>query len=217
MADTHAATLDRTIKNCDINVHCAKLMHEFVTTGFNTIQKHITTCKAESDAELLGAQKSHLDLYRGLLFTLGDLDYKKGKRIDEVSENIQAAHIQQELCSDSLNPNAKKFSDAKRELLRIRDELELELADLKDRQRVCTDQFEPTERALVTAGVEHVHPTEELEDWRLETRAKMVEYKAMSLGHSSSAPLKSEIDALRKTFNESRARIRPRDSTNQSA
>mmetsp|Transcript_14567 Transcript_14567/g.45165 ORF Transcript_14567/g.45165 Transcript_14567/m.45165 type:complete len:678 (-) Transcript_14567:159-2192(-) len=217
VADTHAATLDRTIKNCDINVHCAKLMHEFVTTGFNTIQKHITACKAESDTELLGAQKTHLDLYRGLLFTLGDLDYKKGKRIDEVSENIQAAHIQQELCSDSLNPNAKKFSDAKRELLRIRDELELELADLKDRQRVATEQFDPTERALVAAGVEHVHPTEELEDWRLETRAKMVEYKAMSLGHSSSAPLKSEIDALRKTFNESRARIKPRESSSMSS
>jgi hypothetical protein len=204
VADAHAATLDRTIKNCDINIHCAKLMHEFVNTGFNTIQRYITEIKTESDSELLSAQKTHLDMFRGLLFTLGDLDYKKGKRIDEVAENIQAAHIQQELCSDSLNPNAKKFSDAKRELLRVRDELSQELNDLKERQRIAAEQFEPTETALVRANVEHVHPTEELEDRRLNTRAKMVEYRAMSLGHVSSAPLESEIETLRKTFNESR-------------
>jgi hypothetical protein len=204
VADGHAATLDRTVKNCDIHIHCAKLMHEFVTTGFNSIQRYISQCKEEVDTELLAARKKHLDVYRGLLFTLGDLEYKKGKRIDEVSENVQAAHIQQELCSDSLNPNAKKFSDAKRELLRVRDELDLELADVRERQRLATEQFEPTEAALVEARVEHQHPVEELAEWRLSTRAKMVEYRAMSLGHASSAPLEAELDALRRTFNESK-------------
>jgi len=204
VADSHAATLDRTIRNCDINIHCAKLMHEFVNTGFNTVQKYISQCKTEADGELLEAQKAHLQMYRSLIFTLGDLDYKKGKRIEEVKENIKAAHVQQEMCSDSLNPNAKKFSDAKRELLRIADELQLELQDLLERQQVAKEQFEPTCAALKQAKVEFTHPEEELEDWRLDTRAKMVEYRAMSLGHTSSAPIQAEIEALRKTFNESR-------------
>jgi len=215
VADTQAANLDRTIKNCDINIHCAKLMQEFVSTGFNTIEKYISSSKSTVDSELLNAQQNHLALYRALMFTLGDLDYKKGKKIEEVNANVQAAHIQQELCSDSLNPNAKKFSDAKRELLRIRDELELELADLKERQRVATDQFEPTEAALLAANIEHVHPVEELEDWRLDTRAKMVEYKAMALGHSNVAPLHAEVQQLRRTFNDSkRLALNSRSSMN---
>lgn len=207
VADEQAGMLDRTIKNCDINIHCAKLMHEFITTGFNTIQKHISQRKSEVDGVLLSAHQKHLELYRGLLFTLGDLDYKKGKRIDEVSNNIQTAHIQQQLCSDSLNPNAKKFSDAKRDLLRIRDELELELADLRERQSVATEQFEPTETALNAAGVQHQHPTDELEDYRLNMRAKMVEYRAMSLGHTTSDPIKAEVEALRQNMNASRASL----------
>lgn len=204
VAAEHAANLDRTIKNCDTNIHCSKLMSEFLQSGFFAIQKHLQQRRREIDETLLDAQKTHLDVFRGLLFTLGDLEYKKERRVEEVGNSIQAAHIQQELCNDSLNPNAKKFSDAKKQLLRLRDELELELRDIRNRQRAALEQYNPTEQALVAAGVPHTHPMDDLEERRLNTRAKMVEYKAMSLGHVSSAPVKAELETLRKSLNESR-------------
>mmetsp|Transcript_7127 Transcript_7127/g.8045 ORF Transcript_7127/g.8045 Transcript_7127/m.8045 type:complete len:212 (-) Transcript_7127:153-788(-) len=131
-------------------------------------------------------------------------DTKKERRIEEVGQQIQAAHIQQELCNDSLNPNAKKFSDQKKDLLRTRDELELEIRDVRDRQSNALDKYKPTEEALNKANVPHRHPMEDLEERLLNMRAKMVGYKAMALGHVSSVPLKNEIHSLMQTLDESR-------------
>jgi len=207
VAEEHAATLDRTIRNCDVHIHCAKLMHELLNSGFSTIGKHLTAKKSEVDTELFAAHKKHLEVFRGLLFTLGDLEYKKGKRIEEVEANVETAHVQQELCSDSLNPNAKKFSDAKKELLRIRDHLELEMRELRERQAAAKSQYAPTEAALVAASFDHRNPVEELEDWLLGMRAKMVEYRMLSLGNVSSAPIHAELAALRKNFDASRKHL----------
>jgi len=101
----------------------------------------------------------------------------------------------------------RNFSDAKKELLKVRDDLEVELRELADRQTTALGQFEESERALVGAGFQHVHPMEELEDRRLAMRAKMVEYKAMSLGNVSAAPLTSELEALKKSMSETRERV----------
>jgi hypothetical protein len=199
-----AALYDLTVKNCDTNIHCTKLMAEFLQSGFFTIQKYLTNRKAEISDALLEAQKCHLQVFRSLLFTLGDLEYKKERKIEEVNEKIQAAHIQQEMCNDSLNPHAKKFSDMKKELLRLRDELDLELRDIRERQSVALAKYKPTDEALNKANVVHTHPLDDLEERRLSTRAKMVEYKAMALGHIGSVPVRNELESLKQSLNESR-------------
>lgn len=199
-----AALYDLTVKNCDTNIHCTKLMAEFLQSGFFTIQKYLTNRKGEVSDALLESQKCHLEVFRSLLFTLGDLEYKKERKIDEVNQKIQAAHIQQEMCNDSLNPHAKKFSDIKKDLLRQRDELDLELRDIRERQAVALGKYKPTDEALAKAGVVHTHPLDDLEERRLSTRAKMVEYKAMALGQISSVPVRSELESLKQSLNESR-------------
>ena len=217
VADYQGTNYDRTIKNCDTYIHCTKLMAEFLQSGFFSIQKKLTLGNKEISDGLLDAQKVHLETFRTLLFTLGDLEYKKERRVEEVGQSIQAAHIQQEMCSDSLNPNAKKFSDAKKDLLRIRDEIELELRDIRDRQSASLNQYKPTEIALVQASVVHTHPLDDLQERRLSTRARMVEYKAMSLGHVTSAPIRQELDQLKAALQESRrviSRTSNRSGTN---
>ena len=209
VANERAAALDRTIRDCDISLHCSKLQIDFIRSGFAAIERDLLQKKTEVDGLLLDARKEHLAIFRSLLFTLGDIEYKKSKRRDEVRENIQAAHIQQELCSDSLNPNAKKFSDARKELLRVQDDLEVELKELADRQATALSQFEDSERALIDANVDHKHPLDELEERRLATRAKMVEYKAMSLGNVSAAPMiGAEIENLKKSLSATRERVK---------
>lgn len=204
VANAKAIDYDRTIKNCDTNIHCSKLMSEFLQSGFYTIQKTLTSRNEAITNALLDARKGHLEVFRSLLFTLGDLAYKKERKIEEVGEQIQAAHIQQEMCSDSLNPNAKKFSDLKKELLRLRDEIELEIRDIRDRQSVALERYNPTDKALNDANVPHSHPMADLEERQLNMRAKMVGYKAMALGHVSSVPLKNELETLKQSLDESR-------------
>lgn len=208
--DANARDYDRTVTNCDTRIHCAKLMGEFLHSGFFVMDKGLKQRGAEVADALLEAQKAHLETYRTLLFTLGDLEYRKERKAAELGENIQAAHIQQELCNDSLNPNAKKFSDAKKDLLKLRDDIQLAIRDIRDRQQAATEQFKPTDEALTAAGVAHAHPVQELEDRRLNTRAKMVEYKAMALGRSGAAPVKKELEGLRQGLNETRKVITSR-------
>jgi hypothetical protein len=45
---------------------------------------------------------------------------------------------------------------------------------------------------------------EDLEERQLNMRAKMVGYKALALGHVSSAPLKTELESLKQSLDESR-------------
>lgn len=208
--DINARDYDRTVTNCDTRIHCSKLMGEFLHSGFFVMDKGLKQRGAEVSDALLEAQKAHLETYRTLLFTLGDLEYRKERKAAELGDNIQAAHIQQELCNDSLNPNAKKFSDAKKDLLKLRDDIQLAIRDIRDRQQAATEQFKPTDEALTAAGVPHAHPVQELEDRRLNTRAKMVEYKAMALGRSGAAPVKKELEGLRQGLNETRKVITSR-------
>ena len=99
---------------------------------------------------------------------LGDLEYKKERKIEEVGNAIQAAHVQQELCNDSLNPNAKKFSDQKKDLLKQRDELELELRDITGRvtKLAVADitEREELDTSMMPPGLANALTTQELAD-----------------------------------------------------
>jgi len=60
----------------------------------------------------------------------------------------------------------------------LRANIEEELQMLKDKMQTALEQFRPTEEALIQAGVEFVHPIEEVEEGNLQRRSKMVEYRA---------------------------------------
>eukprot|EP00658_Telonema_sp_P-2_P051166 TRINITY_DN391_c0_g1_i12.p1 TRINITY_DN391_c0_g1~~TRINITY_DN391_c0_g1_i12.p1 ORF type:complete len:120 (+),score=34.67 TRINITY_DN391_c0_g1_i12:176-535(+) len=103
-----------------------------------------------------------------------------------------------------------------REFLRLRDDLQLEVQDIRDRQRAASEQYEPTDLALRTAGSSHQHPIEELEDRRLNQRAKMVEYKEMAMGKGSSAPVRKELETLQSALQQSRRVIASRGGNSSS-
>ena len=204
----YASLLNRTVMNAETQVNCIRMTQSYIQSGFQYVDKFLKQKLVDIEGEQLQTHKQHLAVVRRLLFTVGELSYRKGKRIEEVDSEIQTAHVQQELCHDSLNPSAKRFSDTKKSLLRLRDQLELEHRELKLRQKAAEEQYAPTESALVAAGVEHPHPVEEMEAWLLETREKMAQYRLISLGNVSSEPLKTELSLLRKTFTDSQRTFR---------
>ena len=61
----------------------------------------------------------------------GNLIYKKEKKLEELDRNIRTTHIQLEFCIETFDPNAKKHSDAKKQLYMVRAQTEEELAMLK--------------------------------------------------------------------------------------
>ena len=122
--------------------------------------------------------KEHLEYFRMLYLTLGSIIYKKEKRLEEIDRTIRTTHIQLEFCVETFDPNAKKFSDTKKELYKLRQGVEEELAMLREKQAKALEDFKDSEEALDAAGIEFHHPVDENNEEVLTRRSKMVEYRA---------------------------------------
>lgn len=204
VVDNHAQLLDLTIRNCDTSVHCTNLVAEFVNSGFNTLANHLSKTDSEHSELLAETHKQHLEMFRGLYLSLGELAHKKDKRIEEIDRAIQQSHIQQELAAETLNPNAKKYSDAKKELLRVRDDVDEDLNELKEKAQLALNNFAISEKALHDLGVDFIHPTVEQQEQELETKAKMVEYKAIAIGHVDTVPIRAELESIKSQMMETK-------------
>ena len=174
----HKKLLELTVYNCDLAIRAIGIIEELVAEGCSAIKARYDKTNQElADLRLLVHQE-YLGVFRRLYKTLGQLVYKKEKKLEEIDRNIRTTHIQLEFCIETFDPNAKKHSDSKKDLYKQRANIEEELQMLKDKMATALELFRPTEEALVQAGIEFVHPIEEVEEGNLQRRSKMVEYRA---------------------------------------
>uniref|UniRef100_A0A6T2IZJ6 Paraflagellar rod protein n=1 Tax=Eutreptiella gymnastica TaxID=73025 RepID=A0A6T2IZJ6_9EUGL len=174
----HKKLLELTVYNCDLAIRAIGIIEELVAEGCSAIKARYDKTNQElADLRLLVHQE-YLGVFRRLYKTLGQLVYKKEKKLEEIDRNIRTTHIQLEFCIETFDPNAKKHSDSKKDLYKERANIEEELQMLKDKMATALELFRPTEEALIQAGIEFVHPIEEVEEGNLQRRSKMVEYRA---------------------------------------
>jgi len=174
----HKKLLELTVYNCDLAIRAIGIIEELVAEGCSAIKARYDKTNQElADLRLLVHQE-YLGVFRRLYKTLGQLVYKKEKKLEEIDRNIRTTHIQLEFCVDTFDPNAKKHSDSKKELYKMRAAVEEELQMLKDKMTTALEAFRPTEEALRQAGVEFLHPIEEVEEGNLARRAKINSYQS---------------------------------------
>jgi hypothetical protein len=178
VASQHKKLLELTVYNCDLAIRCTGLIEEMVSEGCAAVKARHDKTNQELSELRIEVHKEHLEYFRMLYLTLGSLIYKKEKRLEEIDRNIRTTHIQLEFCSETFDPNAKKFSDMKKELYKLRLGVEEELAMLKEKQAKSLEDFKESEEALDAAGIEFNHPVDENNEEVLTRRSKMVEYRA---------------------------------------
>lgn len=174
----HKKLLELSVYNCDLGVRCAGIMEEIVTECCSGIKARHDKLNEELRELSLQIHQEYLEAFSRLYRTLGQLVYKKEKRLEEIDLQLRASHIRYEFASETLDPVAKEHADSKKDLFRVRAQVEEELEMLKDKMAQSLQRFAPTEDALQQAGVEFVHPAEEVEEGNLSRRSKMVEYRA---------------------------------------
>ena len=204
VVETHTVPLERTIRNMDLALHAADVMQELVDSGFKSLQDDLVARERLLKDVKLEAHKQHVEVLRGMLLELGEIVYKKERMVEETDKNIQQAHIQQELLAETFNPNAKRFGDVKKKLLLNRDDLENDVKELKTRGSSALDNFKYSEDALREARVDFIHPVTEQEQHTLAMKTKMMEFKALVVGHTEGQPLIAEIEDLKKGVTETR-------------
>jgi len=178
VASQHKKLLELTVYNCDLAIRCTGLIEEMVSEGCASVKARHDKTNQDLATLRIEVHKEHLEYFRMLYLTLGSLIYKKEKRLEEIDRNIRTTHIQLEFCVETFDPNAKKHSDTKKELYKLRQGVEEELAMLKEKQSKALDDFKESEEALDAAGIEFNHPVDENNEEVLTRRSKMVEYRA---------------------------------------
>lgn len=178
VASQHKKLLELTVYNCDLAIRCTGLVEEMVSEGCAAVKARHDKTSQDLAALRLEVHKEHLEYFRMLYLTLGSLIYKKEKRMEEIDRNIRTTHIQLEFCVETFDPNAKKHADMKKELYKLRQGVEEELAMLKEKQAKALEEFKETEEALDAAGIEFNHPVDENNEEVLTRRSKMVEYRS---------------------------------------
>eukprot|EP00331_Platyophrya_macrostoma_P005258 CAMPEP_0176427876 /NCGR_PEP_ID=MMETSP0127-20121128/12829_1 /TAXON_ID=938130 /ORGANISM="Platyophrya macrostoma, Strain WH" /LENGTH=578 /DNA_ID=CAMNT_0017809479 /DNA_START=58 /DNA_END=1794 /DNA_ORIENTATION=+ len=178
VASQHKKLLELTVYNCDLAIRCTGLIEEMISEGCASVKARHDKTNQDLATLRIEVHKEHLEYFRMLYLTLGSLIYKKEKRLEEIDRNIRTTHIQLEFCVETFDPNAKKFSDMKKELYKLRVGVEEELAMLKEKQSKSLEEFKESEEALDAAGIEFNHPVDENNEEVLTRRSKMVEYRA---------------------------------------
>lgn len=193
----HKKLLELTVYNCDLAIRCIGIIEELVAEGCSAIKQRYDRTNQELAEIRLQVHQEYFEAFRRLYKTLGQLVYKKEKRLEEIDRNVRTTHIQLEFAIETFDPNAKKHSDTKKELYKLRAQVEEELEMLKDKMAQALELFGPTEEALTQAGIEFLHPAEEVENNNLSRRSKVVEYRA-HLAKQEEVKIAAEREELKR-------------------
>eukprot|EP01006_Ploeotia_vitrea_P053658 TRINITY_DN67805_c9_g3_i1.p1 TRINITY_DN67805_c9_g3~~TRINITY_DN67805_c9_g3_i1.p1 ORF type:complete len:615 (+),score=82.91 TRINITY_DN67805_c9_g3_i1:72-1916(+) len=195
----HRRALELTIFNCDVGLNVIDTVEELVEESVTNIRKRHDVTNQDLAEMKLEVHKEQLEGFRQLYLTLGQLRYKKEKKLEELDRNIRTAHIQLEFCVETFDPNAKKYSDSKKELYTVRAITEDELEMIKEKMDGLAEQFKPTEEALGMAGIEFLHPSMELTESNLHRRSRIIEYK-LHLAQPEEVLLEKEKTEIKRQY-----------------
>eukprot|EP00743_Colponemidia_sp_Colp-15_P007171 GILK01007740.1.p1 GENE.GILK01007740.1~~GILK01007740.1.p1 ORF type:complete len:523 (-),score=109.01 GILK01007740.1:38-1606(-) len=194
----HKKLLELSVYNCDLAIRSIGIIEELVSEGCSAIKARYDKTNQELADLRLQVHQEYLEAFRRLYKTLGQILYKKEKRLEEIDRQLRTTHIQLEFAIETLDPNAKKHSDTKKDLYKLREQVESEKEVLKDQMAHFLEAFGPTEEALHQAGIDFVHPAEEVEENNLGRRSKIVEYRA-HLAKQEEVKIAAEREELKRS------------------
>lgn len=172
----HEAILKATLQNAEAAEEITDIFDEMVCQSCNQLEQHLRAVEDSVEVTRLKTHETRLEHFRGLYLTLGDLQYKKERNLEELDKKIAHTHIQQELAMETFNPKAKEFSQLKKDLVKVREEMESQLHTIQQKSVLHIEAFKPTEVALVKTGKAFLHPVEELDRNNRNRQAKLLEY-----------------------------------------
>lgn len=175
----HKLLLDTSLRTVDASDEVTDLFHELVSSGSNAVSQRIKAIETDVETMRATLHEQRLAQFRNLYLTLGDLQYKKERNLEELDKKIEQVHIQQEIAMDTFNPKAKQLADAKKELIAIREEMQGQIGVIHDKAQLQIEYFRPTEEALIQSGKEFVHPVDELDQRNEQRQIKMLEYHTL--------------------------------------
>mmetsp|Transcript_58019 Transcript_58019/g.66850 ORF Transcript_58019/g.66850 Transcript_58019/m.66850 type:complete len:616 (-) Transcript_58019:79-1926(-) len=212
----HTAALQLTLQNAEAAEEVTDVYDEVLCSGCNLLEQYLKMVDRETDKERSDTHEERLKHFRGLYLTLGDLQYKKERNLEELDKKIAQVHIQQELAMETFNPKAKEFSQMKKDLIKVREEMESQLQLLGQKSTLHIEAFKPTEIALIESGKSFVHPVQELDQMNKTRQQKLLEYHSlMSSEGTKAAGGEPAVEAEMQAIEAMRQQMQPRKPRSQ--
>jgi len=174
----HKRTLEVTIDNCDLAVTCLGKFEQILDELASCLREWHDIVAGDLYALRIQVHKEHLGYFREMYLCIGDLLYKKEKKIEGIDAQLRREHIQLEFCIETFDLTGKQHSDAKKELTKMRNETAEEVEMLKGKAETAMEEFLESEEALKEEGFDFVHPAVEFQDMVMNQREKISQYKA---------------------------------------
>ncbi|KAG8348925.1 putative paraflagellar rod protein [Trypanosoma vivax] len=179
-ANQFEANVRQTLRNVEQSLACGERIFETTRTGYQQLRRYLhDVVQHEADEQLLEVRKERLEHFRGLYLTLGELQYKKERHMEELDKRIEYYHVQQELAMDTFNPKAKEFSKAKKDLLEVKETMQQQVELIAQKATQQLEDFRPTEKLLIASGVNFLHPVQELAEMNERRNQKLLEYHTL--------------------------------------
>jgi hypothetical protein len=212
----HEAVLKATLQNAEAAEEVTDIFDEMLCNSCNQLEQHLRLVEESVETARLKTHESRLAHFRNLYLTLGDLQYKKERNLEELDKKIAHTHIQQELAMETFNPKAKEFSQMKKDLVKVREEMETQLTTLQQKSVLHIEAFKPTEVALTNSGKTFLHPVEELDRMNRNRQAKLIEYHKLMGSDEQNVEPADELQAIEDLRNQMQPR-KPKSSSGSSS
>eukprot|EP01012_Entosiphon_sulcatum_P016137 TRINITY_DN21067_c0_g1_i4.p1 TRINITY_DN21067_c0_g1~~TRINITY_DN21067_c0_g1_i4.p1 ORF type:complete len:644 (+),score=165.29 TRINITY_DN21067_c0_g1_i4:98-2029(+) len=175
----HREALQATIKNCEMQEYLAQLARDFVRGRCETLVMCANDRKNEVEDFRSRFHEEYLANFRAMYLTNGELVYKKQRTAEQLEAQIQTTEARFQLCMETWDPEAKVYSQQKKDLVKLRDDMSEQIGKLEQNQQLYLEWFEPTEKYLQLTDRPFVHPKDELDRRNEERAGKLIEYKQL--------------------------------------
>lgn len=199
-AAMHAQKLQDTIENAVAVKDFSQALNLFVLDGCDSIAAKYDKQQQSLSEMLRLIQQHHFHCFTDYYVAASRYLYRKERRIEQLEVELDQNDMQRELCSESLNPEAKRYAESNTTLALKRREVAQEIVHLRHKLEKVEKAINPTLRSLDFAGVVYTHPREIAFQMNLQRWSSMVDLREMVC--PSIPPLerirREELDTLRQ-------------------
>ena len=143
-----------------------------VQSGRAALQSRLDGVRGQVERVLFEEQRQHHAVFRRYYLTVGELLYKKEKRLEEISKMIDQNNFQIAFAKEALDPNGQAYRAHNAELARLHEEIGAKVDWLKERADESVTDIGPTVKALQDGGLDVQSPVVELQEILVERRSK---------------------------------------------
>eukprot|EP00997_Jenningsia_sp_PLL12_P003504 NODE_1660_length_1099_cov_67.210476_g1357_i0.p1 GENE.NODE_1660_length_1099_cov_67.210476_g1357_i0~~NODE_1660_length_1099_cov_67.210476_g1357_i0.p1 ORF type:complete len:217 (+),score=64.32 NODE_1660_length_1099_cov_67.210476_g1357_i0:304-954(+) len=154
-------------------MHCWRRSAVMSGTKTNAILVQHESVTNELQGLLYDEQRNYLSVFRRFYLTLGELLFKKEKRMQEAQRQLRNAQLQVEIAKETLDANVKLYKDQTRALSQQYDNISSKVEFLAQKADSVKEDFEPTDHALRAQGLQFLHPAIELQELNVARRVKL--------------------------------------------